>query len=108
MFEKLIELARAGKGRRMLNALTKKDLVLSPDELDRVLKTYRDNGLPTEVEILKTQRGILREDQYDDLAQKVWQTCCAEHFDQFQTALRDLISCGIKMNPAKMEQDRET
>lgn len=103
IIDKAMELARNGKGRRLLNTLTKKSVKLPRTELDAILTAYRDMGLPKEVESLKTRRGILTDKAYDNLAGKVKENCSTDRFDQFATALRDLISCGIKMNPTKME-----
>ncbi len=101
--EKLLAFAQDGKGRRMLNTLNKKDTVLTDDKLDEVLKIYRDIGLPKEVEMMKKRRGILNDNQYNALAQAVKRHCSADNFDAFAVALRDLLSCGIKMNPTKMD-----
>ena len=103
MVEKLLAFAQDGKGRRMLNTLNKKDTVLTDDKLDEVLKIYRDIGLPKEVEMMKKRRGILNDNQYNALAQAVKRHCSADNFDAFAVALRDLLSCGIKMNPTKMD-----
>ncbi len=103
MVEKLLAFAQDGKGRRMLNTLNKKNTVLTNDKLDEVLKVYRDIGLPKEVEMMKKRRGILNDNQYNALAQAVKRHCSAENFDAFAVALRELLSCGIKMNPTKMD-----
>ncbi len=103
MIEKAIALAESGKGRRLLNALNKRNNCLTCSEMDTVLKIYRDIGLPKEVEQLKGRRGILRDDQYDALALKVKDNCCFEKYSDFALSLRDLLSSGIKMNPTKME-----
>lgn len=105
MFEKILEFAEKGKGRRLLNTLNKKDNILTSLDLDKVLKVYRDIGLPKEVEILKTRRGILADNQYYALAQEVRDNCCSEKYDNFVASLRNLLSCGIKMNPTKMNMD---
>jgi hypothetical protein len=105
LFEKLMGLAGSGKGRRLLNNLKKKDNGLTSHEFDTVLKLYCDTGLPVEVELLKTRRGILSEKQYDILAKEVRINCSVDKFDEFSASLSKLLSCGIKMNPAKMERD---
>ncbi|MCG8637574.1 MAG: hypothetical protein MI863_27350 [Desulfobacterales bacterium] len=105
MFEKAMALAEKGSGRRLLNTLSKKRHGLTRDELDRVLAVYRDQGLPKDVESLKTRRGILDDTGYDTMAEAVRINCCAEKFEAFSTCLRDLLTCGIKMNPAKMDRD---
>lgn len=105
MFEKLIEFAENGKGRRLLNALNKRDIVLEPAELDAVLKTYRTIGLSKEVETLKKRRGILKDDQYNALAETVRRHCCSERYDDFAISLRRLLSCGMKMNPTRQEDE---
>ncbi len=96
-------LAENGKGRRLLNCLSNRKTNLSSSEMDDILRIYREIGLPKEVEILKERRGILRDDQYDALAQKVKDNCCYQNFNDFKVSLRNLLSCGIKMNPTKME-----
>ena len=96
-------LAEKGKGRRLLNSLNNRKTSLSSSEMDDILNTYREIGLPKEVEILKERRGILRDDQYDALAQKVKDSCCYQKFNDFKVSLRNLLSCGIKMNPTKMK-----
>ncbi len=103
MLNKAIALAESGKGRRLLNSLNKRDNCLTCSEMDTVLKTYREIGLPKEVKQLKDRRGILRDDQYDALALKVKENCCFEKYSEFALSLRDLLSSGIKMNPTKME-----
>ncbi len=103
MFKKAIALAENGKGRRLLNSLSNRKTNLSSSEMDDVLNIYREIGLPKEVEILKVRRGILRDDQYDALAQKVKDNCYYQSFNDFKISLRNLLSCGIKMNPTKME-----
>lgn len=103
MLEKVIRFAEEGNGRRLLNTLKKRNSVLTSSELDTVLKAYSEMGLPREVEALKKRRGILSSDQYDILAKKVRDNCCAEKFDLFAVSLKNLLSCGITMNPTKME-----
>ncbi|MBU8911590.1 MAG: hypothetical protein KOO65_10020 [Desulfobacterales bacterium] len=103
LLEKVIEFAQKGKGRRLLNTLNKKDNVLNSFELDAVLKTYCKIGLPKEVETLKKRRGILRDDQYNALAEEVRGNCCSERYDDFAVSLKNLLSSGMKMNPAKMD-----
>ncbi len=101
MLEKVMEFAKEGKGRRLLNTLNKKNATLASSELDKVLKVYCDVGLPKEVNILKRRRGILRDDQYNALAQEVRAHCCADKFDDFAISLGNLLSSGMKMNPTK-------
>lgn len=103
LLEKLIFFAENGNGRRLLNTLNKRNHVLTPSMLNEVLKTYCEIGLPKEVQVLKKRRGILKDDQYNALAEKVKSNCCCERYDDFKTSLRALLTCGIKMNPAKME-----
>ncbi|MCF6245927.1 MAG: hypothetical protein L3J69_01070 [Desulfobacula sp.] len=105
MLEKVMEFAESGKGRRLLNTLNKKDIVLTSSELDKILTVYRDLGLPIEIDILKRRRGILRNDQYDALARTVKDNCCSEKFDDFAVSLGNLLSSGMKMNPAKMKTE---
>ena len=105
MYEKMMALAEAGKGRRLLNALGKKEMALTDAQLDAVLTVFRETGLPKQVAGLKSKRGILTDDQYDDLARKVEENCRAGMVDQLMPCLKDLISCGIKMNPARMEDE---
>ncbi|MFA5905650.1 MAG: hypothetical protein WC836_17090 [Desulfobacula sp.] len=100
-FEKMMGFARGGKGRRLLNALNKRDNGLTPVELSEVLKTYCRAGLAKEVETLKALRGILSDDQYDTLAEEVRANGCPEKYDAFAVSLRNLLSCGMKMNPTK-------
>jgi hypothetical protein len=107
MFEKAMALAENGNGRRLLNILNKKNHGLTPDQLDKVLAVYRDKGLPLNVDSLKTRRGILDDRRYNFMADAVRENCCAEKFENFAVSLRDLLTCGIKMNPAKMEQDTD-
>lgn len=101
LLEKLLGFAEAGKGRRLLNTLNKRDTVLTSFELDQVLRVYREIGLPKEVEILKQRRGILRDDQYNALAEKIKGTCRSGRYDDFAVSLANLLTCGMKMNPAK-------
>ncbi len=105
MFEKIIAFAESGKGRRLLNTLNKKDVVLTPSELEVVLRVYCEIGLPKEVDLLKKRRGILGDDQYNALAEKVRSNCCPELYNDFLVSLRDLLSSGMKMNPAKMNDE---
>lgn len=102
LFERIIGFAEKGKGRRLLNALNKRDHFLTSFELNEVLRAYCEIGLPKEVENLKTIRGILREDQYNALAEEVKRNCCSERYDDFAVSLRKLLSSGMKMNPTKM------
>ncbi|MBU0465800.1 MAG: hypothetical protein KKE12_19770 [Proteobacteria bacterium] len=101
MFEKVIEFAEKGKGRRLLNTLNKRDNVLTYFELDEVLRAYCEIGLPKEVEMLKKRRGILGDDQYNALAEKVRGNCCSERYDDFAVSLGNLLSSGMRMNPTK-------
>lgn len=103
LFEKLISFAENGNGRRLLNTLAKEIHDLTPSKLNEVLKAYCEIGLPKEVDLLKKRRGILSDDQYNDLAEKVRVNCCHERYDEFKNSLRNLLTCGIKMNPAKMD-----
>ena len=103
LLEKAMAFAEKGKGRRLLNTLNKKDLDLTAVELDKILMTYREIGLPKEVEMLKIRRGILRDDQYNALAEKVKDNCCCERYNDFVVSLGNLLSCGIMMNPTKMD-----
>ncbi len=103
MIEKVMGFAESGKGRRMLNTLNKRDNILTSYELDEVLRVYCEIGLPKEVEILKKRRGILRDDQYNALAEEVRGNCCSERYDDFAVFLRNLLSSGMKMNPAKTD-----
>ncbi len=103
MFEKLKGFAKKGNGRRFLNTLNKKETILTPIELDELLSVYRDIGLPIEVEALKKRRGILRDDQYDTLAQAVKVNCSAENYHDFSVCLRHLLKSGMTMNPTRME-----
>ncbi len=105
MFEKAMALAENGNGRRLLNTLSRKNNGLTPAQLDEVLNIYRDKGLPKNVDSLKTRRGILDDRRYNFMADAVRENCCAEKFDAFAVCLRDLLTCGIKMNPAKMEDN---
>ena len=103
LLEKAMEFAEKGKGRRLLNSLNKKDMGLTAFELDKVLMAYREIGLPKEVEMLKIRRGILRDDQYNALAEKVRDNCCCKRYNDFAVSLGNLLSCGISMNPTKMD-----
>jgi len=103
---KIIEFAEKGKGRRLLNTLNKRDTVLTSLELDEVLRAYCEIGLPREVEMLKSRRGILGEDQYNTLAEEVRGNCCSEKYDEFAVSLRKLLSSGMQMNPTKMNIDK--
>ncbi len=103
LIEKVMGFAESGKGRRMLNTLNKRDNILTSYELDEVLRVYCEIGLPKEVEILKKRRGILRDDQYNALAEEVRGNCCSERYDDFAVFLRNLLSSGMKMNPAKTD-----
>jgi hypothetical protein len=89
----------------MLNALNKRDTVLTVSELTDVLKAYREIGLPREVEVLKSIRGILSDDQYHRLAEKVRANCCPEKYDAFAVSLRNLLTSSMKMNPAGNNTD---
>ncbi len=102
LFKKAKALAENGKGRRLLNSLNNRKTNLSSSEIDDILNIYREIGLPKEVKILKERRGILRDDQYDALAQNVKDNCSSLNFSDFKISLRNLLSCGIKMNPTKM------
>jgi hypothetical protein len=102
LLDKVMGFARKGNGRRLLNTLNKKDSLTS-SKLDEVLKVYRDIGLPIEVEILKQRRGILKDGQYNALAEKVRGNCCSERYDDFAVALGTLLKSGMTMNPTKME-----
>jgi len=103
LIEKVMGFAESGKGRRMLNTLNKRDNILTSYELDEVLRVYCEIGLPKEVEILKRRRGILSDGQYNALAEKVRGNCCSERYDDFTVSLRNLLSSGMKMNPAKTD-----
>ncbi len=83
LLEKAMGFARKGNGRRLLNTLNKKDIGLTSSELDNVLKAYADVGLPREVETLKKRRGILKDSQYNALAEKVRGNCCWQRYDDF-------------------------
>ncbi len=102
LFEKVMEFAEKGKGRRLLNTLNKRDSVLESFELDEVLKMYCEVGLQREVETLKSRRGILRDDQYNALAEEIRDNCCSQRYDAFAASLRNLLSSGMRMNPTKM------
>ncbi|MBU1340194.1 MAG: hypothetical protein KKE44_05170 [Proteobacteria bacterium] len=101
LLEKIIGFAEKGKGRRLLNTLNRRDNILTSLELDAVLQAYREIGLPKEVELLKRRRGILREDQYNALAEKVRGNCCSDKYDEFTVSLGNLLSSGMRMNPTK-------
>ncbi len=101
MFEKVIGFAENGNGRRLLNTLNKREVVLTSSELDEVLKVYCDTGLPKEVEILIKRRGILSDDQYNILAQEVRKNGCAKNYKNFLISLKKLLSSGMRMNPTK-------
>jgi hypothetical protein len=103
LFDKAMDFAKNGNGRRLLNTLNKKDMALTFSERDEILKTYCEIGLPRELEILKKRRGILREDQYNTLAKKVKSNCCSQKFDAFVLALGTLLTSGMTMNPTKMD-----
>lgn len=45
------------------------------------------------------------DDQYNALAEKVRNNCCPELYNDFLISLRDLLSSGMKMNPAKMNNE---
>ena len=105
LFDKLMAFAEKGNGRRLLNTLNKKETVLSPAQLDEILKIYCDLGLPRQVEMLKKQRGILGDEKYNELANDVRRNSCSENYGAFRVSLRNLLTCGIKMNPTKMEDN---
>ncbi len=105
LFNKVKNFAKKGNGRRLLNTLNKKDTILSPSQLDEIVKIYCDIGLPKEAELLKKQRGILGDEKYNELAKEVKRNSCSENYEAFRVSLRNLLTCGIKMNPAKMEDD---
>ena len=107
LLDKLMEFAKNGKGRRMLNALNMKDNDLTPFQRNEVLKAYGEIGLMKEVGILKKMRGILRDDQYQSLAEDVRANCCSEKYDDFAVSLRNLLSCGMKMNPARNNPEEQ-
>lgn len=96
-----MEFAENGRGRRLLNTLNKRDIVLTSSELDAVLKAYCEIGLPREVEMLKQRRGILGDDEYNVLAEAVRSNCCAERYDDFVVSLGNLLHSGMHMNPTK-------
>lgn len=102
MLEKALEFAEKGKGRRLLNTLNKRNIVLTSFELDKVLRIYCEIGLPKEVEVLKARRGLLGDAQYNALAKEVKDNCCSDKYDDFEASLRSLLSCGMTMNPTKM------
>jgi len=105
LLEKLMGFAESGKGRRLLNVLNKRDTVLNSIDLDSVLRAYCEIGLPKEVETLKKRRGILKDEQYDALAEEVRVNCCSQRYDEFTVSLRTLLSSGMKMNPTKMTEE---
>ena len=105
LIERAIGFAESGKGRRLLNTLNKRANVWTSSELDEILRAYCKIGLPKEVEVLKKRRGILRDDQYNALAEEVMSHCCSERYDDFVVSLRNLLSSGMKMNPAKMDSN---
>lgn len=104
MFDKAISFAENGKGRRLLNTLNRRNNFLTSSELDEILRIYRKIGLHKDVEMLKNRRGILRDEQYNALAEKVRHNCCSERYDDFVVSLRNLLSSGMKMNPSKMDE----
>jgi len=97
--------AREGKGRRLLNTLNRKTAILSEPELDKIINTYCDLGLPKEVEILLSRRGILDQKGYEFLADKVRDHASAHTWDGFSKALRKLLSSGQTMNPARPQDN---
>jgi hypothetical protein len=103
LLDRAMGFAKKGNGRRLLNTLNKKDIALTVSELDEILKTYCEIGLPGQLETLKKRRGILRGDQYNILAEKVKSSCCSQKFDDFALALGTLLSSGMTMNPTKMD-----
>ena len=103
LIEKVMGFAEGGKGRRLLNTLNKRDNALTSIELDQVLRVYCEIGLPKEVQMLKRRRGILRDDQYNALAKKVKDNCCAVGYNDFAVSLRTLLSSGMRMNPTKTD-----
>ena len=103
LFDKAMDFAKNGNGRRLINTLNKKNMALTFSELDEILKIYCEIGLPRELETLKKRRGILREDQYNALAEKVKSNCCSQKFDAFVLALGTLLTSGMTMNPTKMD-----
>jgi len=102
---KVMEFAQNGRGRRLLNTLNKREIVLTRFELDAVLKVYCETGLPKEVEMLKKRRGILGEDQYNALAEAVRENCCAKQYADFAVSLGKLLHSGMRMNPAKTKDE---
>lgn len=68
-----------------------------------MLRTYGKHGLDREVSALKKRRGILTDAQYHALAQAVRDNCGFEQYDAFARSLRALLSCGMKMNPARTD-----
>lgn len=105
MLDKLMGFAEKGNGRRLMNTLKKKDIHLSPSDLELVMKTYCESGLPKEVDMLASRRGILGADQYEAMAGAVRRNACAGKLDGFLAALKHLLSSGYTMNPTKMEED---
>ena len=103
LIKKVMGFAESGKGRRLLNTLNKRNNVWTSFELDEILSAYCKIGLPKEVEILKTRRGILSGDQYNALAEIVRDNCCSARYDDFAVSLKRLLSSGMKMNPAKTD-----
>ena len=101
LLKKAMEFAKKGNGRRLLNTLSRKDNALTLIELDGVLKIYCEKGLPKEVEMLKQRRGILGDDQYNALAEKVRENCCSEKYGDFAVSLGNLLRSGMRMNPTK-------
>lgn len=100
-YQKVMDHAQCGRGRRLHNCLNKKENNLSADELDRVIQTYCDAGLSIELNQLKKRRGILSDSQYNRLKENVIRYASAETFLEFMSSLKDLVTCGIKMNPLK-------
>ncbi len=103
LIEKVVGFAKSGKGRRLLNTLNKRDNVLTSSELDEVLRIYCEIGLPKEVEMLKIRRGILSDEHYNFLAEKVKGHCCSVQYDDFAISLRTLLRSGMTMNPTKAD-----
>ena len=68
------------------------------------MKTYRETGLEKETARLK-KRGLQSDSRYDALAETVRQECCPDRYEDFLVSLKDLLASGIKMNPAKMEEE---
>ena len=103
LIKKVITFAENGNGRRLLNTLNKEVHLLTPPVLNEILSVYCEIGLPREVEMLKKRRGILNDDQYNEMAEAVRKNCCFEKYDDFKASLRTLLTSGMQMNPAKME-----